>query len=177
VAASASERDEHLAGADGAVAARLQFDRAAPGRAADRSPAAVPSRRTPAGAREATASEPGSAVVNQFRIWLARHCRLTFRLALSSEITRIPEARSKGSPRGSVFFALLTRSKTSFTDLNRVNRRPSVCRGMRRHLAIGAARGWSRGSLELQPDDSLKNKIGKKFVRRVHSLTINSAEG
>jgi hypothetical protein len=71
----------------------------------------------------------------------------------------------------------LTRSKTSFTDLNRVNRRPSVCRGMRRHLAIGAARGWSRGSLELQPDDSLKNKIGKKFLRRVHSLTINSAEG
>jgi hypothetical protein len=32
--------------------------------------------------------------------------------------------------------------------------------GMRRHLAIGAARGWSWGSLELQPDDSLKNKIG-----------------
>jgi hypothetical protein len=31
---------------------------------------------------------------------------------------------------------------------------------MRRHLAIGAARGWSWGSLELQPDDSLKNKIG-----------------
>ena len=120
MAASASERDEHLAGGDGAVAARLQFDRAAPGRAADRSPAPVPSRRSPAGAREATASELGSAVVNQFRIWLARHCRLSFRLALSSEITRIPEARSKGSPRGSVFFALLTRSKTSFTDLNRV---------------------------------------------------------
>jgi hypothetical protein len=118
------------------------------------------SRRSPAGAREATASELGSAVVNQFRIWLARHCRLSFRLASSSEITRIPEARSKGSPRGSVFFALLTRSKTSFTDLNRVNRRPSVCRGMRRHLAIGAARGWSRRSLELQPDDPLKNKIG-----------------
>jgi hypothetical protein len=37
---------------------------------------------------------------------------------LSSEITRIPEARSKGSPRGSVVFVGLTGSKTSFTDLN-----------------------------------------------------------
>jgi hypothetical protein len=70
-----------------------------------------------------------------------------------------------------------TRCASRSAHRNRVNRRPSVCRGMRRHLAIGAARGWSRGSLELQPDDSLKNKIGKKFLRRVHSLTINSAEG
>jgi hypothetical protein len=55
------------------------------------------------------------------------YCRLSFPLALSSEITRIPEARSKGSPRG--LFALLTGSKTSFTDFNKVNRRPPVCQG------------------------------------------------
>ena len=117
-AMQAQKRQKHFAlgmweFAGGQVASALIRQ---PGLQRPASPAAVPSRRTPAGAREATASEPGSAVVNQFRIWLARHCRLTFWLALSSEITRIAEARAKGSPRGSVFFALLTRSKTSFTD-------------------------------------------------------------